>query len=89
MLSPQVSAEKVERLRTQLSELCNVTHIDNCASVSLVGRNVRATLWKLAPAMLAFRQSKVHIDAHRIAILAQPALSLTRNAMSDSRCRRH
>jgi diaminopimelate decarboxylase/aspartate kinase len=51
----------VAELVSDLSRLCRVQVIGPCASVSLVGRNIRAILHQLAPAFEAFREQKIYL----------------------------
>jgi diaminopimelate decarboxylase/aspartate kinase len=55
------SAESLDALREDLSQLCRVTLIDDCAAVTLVGRRIRASLHELAPAFEAFEEHRVHL----------------------------
>ena len=61
-LDPDTVAEDaLERVAEALSEMCTVTFVKECASISLVGQQIRTTLPSLAPALLAFRKHKVHM----------------------------
>ena len=51
----------LEALREQLAPLCRVSVLRHCASVSLVGRNIRAILHKLTPALALFREHPVRL----------------------------
>jgi len=51
----------IERLVADLSRLCRVRVIEDCAAVTLVGRKIRATLHTLSPALEAFEEQKVHL----------------------------
>ncbi|MBV8342728.1 MAG: bifunctional aspartate kinase/diaminopimelate decarboxylase, partial [Gammaproteobacteria bacterium] len=51
----------VARLVEQLSALCRVAVIGPCASVSLVGRNIRAILHQLGGAFEFFAEQKIHL----------------------------
>ncbi|HLJ38049.1 MAG TPA: bifunctional aspartate kinase/diaminopimelate decarboxylase [Steroidobacteraceae bacterium] len=52
---------QVNRLVTDLSQLCRVQVIGPCASVSLVGRNIRAILHQLGGAFEFFEEQKIHL----------------------------
>ena len=51
----------LERLEGELSKICRVTFIQNCAAVSLVGRRIRGQLHRLAPALQLFEQQRIHL----------------------------
>lgn len=55
------SAESLEALEDDLSQLCRVSVIDDCAAVTLVGRRIRASLHELTPAFEAFEEHRVHL----------------------------
>ncbi|WP_457848326.1 hypothetical protein, partial [Staphylococcus aureus] len=48
-------------LVTDLSRLCRVQVIGPCASVSLVGRNIRAILHQLGDAFEFFEEQKIYL----------------------------
>ena len=48
-------------LVTDLSRLCRVQVIGPCASVSLVGRNIRAILHRLGDALELFEEQKIYL----------------------------
>src|SRR5579871_4044867 len=52
---------QVSALAADLSRLCRVQVIGPCASVSLVGRNIRAILHQLGGAFEFFEQQKIHL----------------------------
>jgi diaminopimelate decarboxylase/aspartate kinase len=52
---------QVEALVADLSQLCRVQVIGPCASVSLVGRNIRAILHQLGGAFEFFEEQKIHL----------------------------
>lgn len=55
-------AEDTEQsLVTDLAPLCRVKVIRNCAAVSLVGRKIRTILPRIAPALEAFEEEKIHL----------------------------
>jgi bifunctional diaminopimelate decarboxylase / aspartate kinase len=52
---------RVAELVADLSRLCRVQVIGPCASVSLVGRNIRAILHQLGGALEFFEEQKIHL----------------------------
>jgi diaminopimelate decarboxylase/aspartate kinase len=48
-------------LEAELSQFCQVRIVRGCATVSLVGRRIRAILHQLAPALAVFEEQKVHL----------------------------
>ena len=56
-----LDGELLGKLQRDLSKLCNVRVIGPCASVSLVGRNIRAILHKLGDAFALFEEQKVYL----------------------------
>ena len=48
-------------LTNDLSRFCKVLIVPDCATVSLVGRRIRAILHTLAPALQVFEEHKVHL----------------------------
>jgi bifunctional diaminopimelate decarboxylase / aspartate kinase len=56
-----LDGELVGKLQRDLSKLSNVRVIGPCASVSLVGRNIRAILHKLGDAFALFEEQKVYL----------------------------
>ncbi|MGH8305374.1 MAG: bifunctional aspartate kinase/diaminopimelate decarboxylase, partial [Steroidobacteraceae bacterium] len=52
---------QVAQLVADLSRLCRVQVIGPCASVSLVGRNIRAILHQLGGAFQFFEEQKIHL----------------------------
>src|SRR4051794_18346171 len=56
-----LDGELLGKLQGDLSKLCNVRVIGPCASVSLVGRNIRAILHKLGDALALFEEQKVYL----------------------------
>jgi aspartate kinase len=51
----------MELVTEELSKFCKVTVYANCGSVSLVGAQIRAALASVAPALMIFRNFKVHM----------------------------
>ena len=51
----------IEALISDLSQLCRVEVIGPCAAVSLVGRNIRATLHRLGDALELFEEQKIYL----------------------------
>jgi bifunctional diaminopimelate decarboxylase / aspartate kinase len=63
-LDPQANtldANALETLVAELGKLCRVQLIGPCASVSLVGRNIRAILHRLGEAFEFFAEQKIHL----------------------------
>jgi bifunctional diaminopimelate decarboxylase / aspartate kinase len=56
-LDPQV----IEKLSADLSQLCRAQVIGPCASVSLVGRNIRAILHQLGEAFELFAEQRIYL----------------------------
>lgn len=56
-----LSRDTLDALRADLSELCKVSILGPCAAVSLVGRQIRAILPQLGPALELFAEHKVHL----------------------------
>ncbi len=52
---------QIERLERELSALCRVQVLGPCASVSLVGRNIRAILHQLGDAFELFAEQRVYL----------------------------
>ncbi|MFK8031053.1 MAG: bifunctional aspartate kinase/diaminopimelate decarboxylase [Gammaproteobacteria bacterium] len=67
----------LEKLIEELKTICRVSLLENCASVSLVGRNIRTMLHLLAPAMSVFAEHKIHL-------LSQAASDLNFTVVVDS-----
>ncbi|HSN18591.1 MAG TPA: bifunctional aspartate kinase/diaminopimelate decarboxylase [Gammaproteobacteria bacterium] len=53
----------LEALLKDLSALCRPRLITGCAAVSLVGREIRANLHRLAPVMELFEERRVHLTS--------------------------
>lgn len=56
-----LDADLLEALVSDLSDLCRVQVIGPCASVSLVGRNIRAILHQLGGAFEFFEEQKIYL----------------------------
>src|SRR5688572_3374906 len=56
-----LDGELLGKLQRDLSKLCGVQVIGPCASVSLVGRNIRAILHKLGDAFALFEEQKIYL----------------------------
>lgn len=56
-----LDGELLAGLQRDLSKLCKVQVIGPCASVSLVGRNIRAILHKLGDAFALFEEQKIYL----------------------------
>lgn len=50
-----------DALVKDLSAICRVEVIENCAAVSLVGRKIRTIMPRLAPALEVFEEERVHL----------------------------
>jgi diaminopimelate decarboxylase/aspartate kinase len=63
-LDPQANTldqAALDRLVSGLSRLCRVQVIGPCASVSLVGRNIRAILHQLGDALAVFEEQRIYL----------------------------
>ena len=63
-LDPQVNTldgEALARLQRELARLCRAEIIGPCASVSLVGRNIRSILHQLGPALELFAEQRIYL----------------------------
>lgn len=63
-LDPQANtleADTLDRLQRELAPLCRAEIIGPCASVSLVGRNIRGILHRLGPALELFAEQKIYL----------------------------
>lgn len=63
-LDPTANAlepEVIAGLLADLKPYCHASAIGPCAAVSLVGRNIRALMHKLGPALEAFEEQRVHL----------------------------
>ena len=56
-----LDARALEALVADLSALCRVEVIGPCAAVSLVGRNIRATLHRLGAALELFEEQRIYL----------------------------
>ena len=56
-----LDSRTVEALVEDLSRLCRVEVIGPCAAVTLVGRNIRATLHRLGDALELFQEQKIYL----------------------------
>ncbi len=52
---------EIRTLADDLGRLCQVTIIEDCAAVTLVGRRIRAILHKLSAVMKVFEEHKIHL----------------------------
>ncbi len=71
-----LDARTIEALKADLEPLCDVRLIGPCALVSLVGRNIRAILHRIGPALEVFKEKKVYL-------LSQAASDLNFSAVVD------
>lgn len=63
-LDPQANtleSDTLSRLQRELAPLCRAEIIGPCASVSLVGRNIRGILHRLGPALELFAEQKIYL----------------------------
>lgn len=63
-LDPQanaIDAAVLQRLQVDLQPLCRAEIIGPCASVSLVGRNIRSILHQLGPALELFAEQRIYL----------------------------
>ena len=63
-LDPMANAlepEVMDRLISDLDEVCTARVVDGCAVVSLVGRKIRSILSGLAPALQVFEEHQIHL----------------------------
>lgn len=56
-----LDSRTIEALITDLGTLCRVEVIGPCAAVSLVGRNIRATLHRLGNALELFEEQRIYL----------------------------
>jgi diaminopimelate decarboxylase/aspartate kinase len=56
-----LDSRAIDALVTDLSRLCRVEVIGPCAAVSLVGRNIRATLHRLGDALELFEEQRIYL----------------------------
>jgi diaminopimelate decarboxylase/aspartate kinase len=56
-----LDARALEALVSSLGELCRVQVIGPCSAVSLVGRNIRATLHRLGDALELFEEQRIYL----------------------------
>jgi diaminopimelate decarboxylase/aspartate kinase len=56
-----LTADVRDALVQDLEKLCRVRIIPDCAMVSLVGRKIRTILPRLAPALSAFEEERIHL----------------------------
>ena len=57
----KIDAAALEALLTDLEAFCTARSIQNCAAVSLVGRDIRSVLHELGPAMEVLDEQKLHL----------------------------
>ncbi len=51
----------MKALKSDLAKFCQVRVIESCALVSLLGRNIRAILHKIGPALEVFEEQKIYL----------------------------
>lgn len=52
---------RIERLLTDLNGICNARLIGPCSAISVVGRDIRAILHHLGPALRVFEERKIYL----------------------------
>lgn len=57
----RMRSEALERLSRDLGRICKVSLINDCAAVSLIGRNIRAILHRLGPVLELFEEHRIHL----------------------------
>lgn len=60
-LANSLDAATVRQLLDELGQICRVRLITGCAAISLVGRQMRANLHRLAPVLEVFDERRVHL----------------------------
>jgi bifunctional diaminopimelate decarboxylase / aspartate kinase len=60
-LAGALDPDSLDALLEDLNKVSQATKIGSCASVSLVGRGIRAILHRLGPAFEVFEEAKVHL----------------------------
>src|SRR5690606_5455365 len=53
--------DTIKNLLTDLSAYCTAREVSPCASVSLVGRNIRSVLHELGPALEVFDEQQIYM----------------------------
>ncbi len=53
--------QAIKAVVNDLSAICKVSVIEDCAAISLVGQRIRAILHELSPVMQVFQEHKVHL----------------------------
>ncbi|MDQ2070180.1 bifunctional aspartate kinase/diaminopimelate decarboxylase [Natronospira bacteriovora] len=56
-----LGADALNALLEELSTFCRARLIENCATVSLVGRRIRSILHQLGPALEMFEERRIHL----------------------------
>ncbi len=56
-----LDAQALKALTRELSEFCQVRIVESCEAVSLVGKNIRAILHKIGPALEVFEEQKIYL----------------------------
>ncbi len=59
--SNPIEGDAFEALRTDLEPYCRTSVVGPCASISIVGRHIRAILHKLGPALEVFEEQRIHL----------------------------
>ena len=60
-VSSEIDGEAIHSVLEDLGRFCRARVIGPCASVSLVGRRIRAILHKIGPALEAFEEQRIHM----------------------------
>jgi len=60
-ISNTLTPEIIDSLLEELALHCKPRKIESCASVSLVGRNIRTIIHQLGPAFEVFEEAKIHL----------------------------
>lgn len=60
-LANTLNRRTLDELLAELGRICQVRLLPGCAAISLVGRQVRANLHRLAPALELFGERRVHL----------------------------
>ena len=60
-LANSLDAATVRQLLDELGQICRARLITGCAAISLVGRQMRANLHRLAPVLEVFDERRVHL----------------------------
>ena len=56
-----LTEEVLDGLAVDLGEFCDVSVVEEAAALSLVGRHIRAMLYRLGPVLELFREERIHL----------------------------